>query len=375
MSTPSGPFDLQRLLKTVFDPQPGEHVTILIDLPNPRDVIHFKFLQNPQLSIQKYAHDIFYQGLQCGVLKQLGLTGGNFFAYKETGGSNLDLPDQAFSPEGQELSLTRDVFPKTDIVLCISTYSATAPLTALAKTVGFRGATMHGLNAIILETGLSVDYNLVSQDAEKMRQKMTRADRFELEFQIAGKTLNLKLDCSQQEAQKSHGLCRGKVPDIANLPAGEVYFVPTGAEGQFPMRYESGTLAIAKIRDGRVVEMELISGNSNEVDIHNQLLQSDPATGVIGELGFGTQTLPPSGRDIQDEKILGTFHVATGRNDHLGGHLTPQEFHEKRHATHDDILFAPWKTPEVTGVRVTMVRDGKTQDIITNYVPTSYLHL
>ena len=74
------------------------------------------------------------------------MTGGDLFAYKVTGGSNLDLPDLAFTPEGTKVSLERDVYPKYDIILCISTFSATAPLTAFAKQHGFRGATLHGLN-------------------------------------------------------------------------------------------------------------------------------------------------------------------------------------------------------------------------------------
>ena len=52
--------------------------------------------------------------------------------------------------------------------------------------------------------------------------------------------------------------------------------------------------------------------------------------GAIGELGFGTQVLPFSGRDIQDEKILGTVHIATGRDDHLGGNITPDLFKEHK---------------------------------------------
>ena len=62
---------------------------------------------------------------------------------------------------------------------------------------------------------------------------MTRADWVEIDFGYAGETYTLKLELGGQEAQKSHGLCRGG-PDVANLPAGEVYFVPEGAEGQFP---------------------------------------------------------------------------------------------------------------------------------------------
>ena len=81
-------------------------------------------------------------------------------------------------------------------------------------------------------------------------------------------------------------------------------------------------------------------------------LAADPATGELGELGFGTQMLPVSGRDIQDEKIFGTFHIATGRSDHLGGGITPDRFHDKGNATHDDILYSPTKTPEIIGKRV-----------------------
>ena len=98
-------------------------------------------------------------------------------------------------------------------------------------------------------------------------------------------------------------------------------------------------------------------------------MASDPATGELGELGFGTQELPVSGRDIQDEKILGTLHVATGRSDHLGGHITPDKFSNKANATHDDILFSPSKTPEVNVPQVRMSRNGTVEILIENYEP------
>lgn len=96
-------------------------------------------------------------------------------------------------------------------------------------------------------------------------------------------------------------------------------------------------------------------------------------TGALGELGFGTQILPFSGRDIQDEKILGTIHVATGRDDHLGGHITPDMFKEHMHASHDDVLYAPHKTPEVRVPEVRMHRDGVTTVIMGNYRPGKYM--
>lgn len=367
------PFDLIRLLRTVFEPQKGERTCVLIDLDDPMLVKDFGFLKNPSLTVQKYAHDIFFQGLNNGAGRELGLTGGELYAYKKTGGSNLDMDDLVVDTQGRRLSFERDIYPKYDIILCISTYSATAPLTASAKKHGFRGATLHGLNEIILKTGLAVDYNEVSRQAEKLRLGLTKSDWVEIDYEVSGKSCTLHLDLGGQEAQKSHGLCRGKTPDVANLPAGEVYFVPTGASGQMPMKFEDGTLAILDVAGGRQVGGTFLSGERKTFEAHLAKLKRDPVTGELGELGFGTQLLPFSGRDIQDEKVLGTIHVATGRSDHLGGHLTPDKFAERINATHDDILYAPHKTPEISVKQVRMRRDGKTTTVMANYRPAPYL--
>ena len=366
-------FSLSRLLLNTFRPKENERICILIDLPEISLVKDWAFLNNDNFSIQRHAYDSFYKALHKDVMSELQLTGGDFFAYKETGGSNLDLPDLAIAPDGSELSLENDVYPNYDIILCISTYSATAPLTAFAKQFGFRGATLHGVNDIILRSGLAVDYNEVSKDAEKLRLALTRADHFEIDFQVENKIYTLKLDCDQQEAQKSHGICLVNEPDVANLPAGEVYFVPTGGEGEFIMQYGDGTIGLQTVEKGKITNSSLIRGNQSTIDEHNKKIESDPVTGELGELGFGTQELPVSGRDIQDEKILGTMHVATGRSDHLGGSLTPDKFAKPINATHDDILFSPSKTPDITVCEVRMQRDDKTIVVLENYQPAAHL--
>jgi hypothetical protein len=368
------PFSLSRLLKKTFEPQPGQRICVLIDLADPREIQDFKFLADESLTVQRKAHDVFYQGLKNGVLDELGLKGGEIYAYALTGGSNLDLPDEAFAPDGRQLSFEKDIYPNYDLILCVSTYSATAPLTASAKQHGFRGATLHGVNDIILSSGLSVDYDEVSVEAEKLRLGMTRADRVELDFHLDnGAQHTLRLELGQQEAQKSHGLCRGIEPDVANLPAGEIYYVPVGAEGEFPMKYEDGTLGLMHVTGGRIKSATLIKGNAATIEAHNRKLEGDPVTGELGELGFGTQVLPVSGKDIQDEKIRGTFHIATGRSDHLGGSLTPDRFANKMNATHDDILFSVEKTPEIKSSEVRLYRDGKMEVLLKDFQPAPYM--
>jgi len=368
-------FNLRQLLNTVFTPTAGCKICVLVDFADPEPMIKdFHFLTEDGYPIQKRAYQHFYQSLQLGVMKELEMHGGEMFAYRMTYGSNLDLADEVWDSRGKQLSFDRDLYPHYDLILCISTYSATAPLTAKAKQFGFRGATLHGVNDIILASGLAVNYHEVSRDAEKIRLAMTGADSIEIDFSLEdGRVLTAWLGLDQQEAQKSHGLCNGLSPDIANLPAGEVYFVPSDARGQFPMKYEDGTLGVLDVENRNIVRSTLIEGNQATIDAHNARLLDDPMTGTLGELGFGTQVLPVSGADIQDEKVLGTCHLATGRDDHLGGDIIPSMFKKHENSTHDDILFAPHKTPNFNISQVRMKRGDQEEIIIENFRPSRYI--
>jgi aminopeptidase len=368
-------FDVARLLGTVFEPTQGCRVCILTDFDEPQKWMKdFAFLKADGYEVQKNAVKHFYQPFIDGVMSELGMTGGEMFAYYTTNGSNLDMKDDVFDVDGNHLSLDKDIYTNYDIILCITDWSATAPLTAKCKEFGFRGATMHGMNDIILNSGLAVDYNLVAADAEKMRAAMTKADSIEVDFTLEdGRVLTAWLGLDGQEAQKSQGLCKGMEPDVANLPAGEVYFVPTDARGEFPMKYEDGTLGVLTVTGRSIVKSTLIEGNQDTIDDHNKRLADDAMTGTIGELGFGTQVLPVSFSDIQDEKVIGTCHLATGRDDHLGGDIIPEMFKVHENSTHDDILFAPHKTPNFNVSEVRMNKGDKTEVIIENFRPSDFI--
>jgi len=83
-----------------------------------------------------------------------------------------------------------------------------------------------------------------------------------------------------------------------------------------------------EVNQGKVTKVSLIRGNMETVQKYQSKFDSDPSAAVLGELGFGTQILPYSGADIQDEKIFGTFHIATGRNDHLNGSVGIKTFND-----------------------------------------------
>jgi hypothetical protein len=367
------PFDLDRLLTTVFELKGGERFAVFTDLADPSKVKDLDFLEETAADTpQHHAYHTLFKGIEAsGVISPSSLA---FFAYAEVGGSNLELPKTVFATDGTEHEL-ESILGALDIVLYMGTWSATAPITALAKKIGFRGATMHGTNDKVLATGLAVDYNDVSARAERLRSAMSNADAMTLEWTLAGRDLALRLELGGQEAQKSHGLVR-TMGDVANLPAGEVYYVPTGGTGLMPIQFEDEqeTIAVFHIDNGAIQSLESFhKGDEGFVKSFLETIAFDPAAGMLTELGLGTQTLPWAHCDIQDEKIVGTAHVATGRSDHLGGAVGPQSFKDLKNASHNDILYTPEKTPEIQLRRVTMHKGDEDTLILEDYVASEFI--
>ena len=81
----------------------------------------------------------------------------SFFAYEKTGGSNLDPQDQLIACDGEVISFENDLCPHYDLIFAISDYSPQHPPPWL-KGMVFKNTTLHGVNDIILNSGLSVDY-------------------------------------------------------------------------------------------------------------------------------------------------------------------------------------------------------------------------
>jgi len=366
-------FDLVRLLKTVFVLDGPARFAVFTDLDDIAKFRDLAYLDEPGYEPQKHAYRTLVQGIEAN-RAALSATGVEFYGYPETGGSNLDLPDTVHTPDGRTLPL-RDALKGHDIVLYMGTWSATAPITKLAKEMGFRGATMHGTNDRILASGLSVDYNEVSARAERMRQAITGADSLTLHWHVDGEDVALEIDARGREMQKSHGLVR-EIGDVANLPAGEVYYIPADANGLLPQKFEDeqGTIAIFTVKNRAIAGVhQFVRGDEKLVAEYMKRIAEDPNAGQITELGIGTQDLPWAYADIQDEKILGTAHVATGRSDHLGGAIDSSHFKDARNASHNDILYTPVKTPEITLTRVTMSKGGETTTLLENYHPAAFM--
>jgi leucyl aminopeptidase (aminopeptidase T) len=108
---------------------------------------------------------------------------------------------------------------------------------------------------------------------------------------------------------------------FGNLPCGEAFIAPLSGEGRF-VAVSLGSLGISDtpvtltVRDGRIVDAEHGLGPQ-----FIELLRrhGEPGTN-LAELGIGTnERAQLTGNVLEDEKILGTVHVAFGASAGIGG--------------------------------------------------------
>jgi leucyl aminopeptidase (aminopeptidase T) len=108
---------------------------------------------------------------------------------------------------------------------------------------------------------------------------------------------------------------------FGNLPCGEAFLAPMAGEGRivassFARLGVSAEPAMLSVRDGRLVSAERGLGPE-----YLRLLEAHGARGTnLAELGVGTNDRARlTGNVLEDEKILGTVHVAFGASAAIGG--------------------------------------------------------
>jgi leucyl aminopeptidase (aminopeptidase T) len=186
-----------------------------------------------------------------------------------------------------------------------------------ATDAGVRGATMPGVTVDMLTRVMSVDFDAMAARGRAVVELLDGADEARVTCPLGS---DLRLDLSGR---------RGLIDDgdlsapgaFGNLPCGEGFIAPAGGEGVLvasvlppdgiadqPARLtvEHGALAAA---EGAAGERYLAM-----LDPHG------PAGRNLAELGVGTNDRAGlTGNILEDEKALGTVHVAFGASAGIGG--------------------------------------------------------
>ncbi len=354
--------DLEKLLVDVFDPQPGEVVTVMVDLP------HGDVPDNPEWRERRRMAEEWREAF-ARLGARIGFEVRPMLSYPATGANNADLPASGWL-EGEEVPLEETLAAST-LVVAMTEYSATAPLSALAeRKEDFRAASMPGVLKRMEETALAADYAQVARRCQVIAEAMEGAELADVIFSTGHRCW---FDLRFRRPEVDDGfLPRFKEGDrIINLPSGETFVVPYEGEregvpswtaGTIPVM-ENGELVLFRIAGNRV---QLVEGEGPGAERFAELFGEDPARTNIAEVAFGVNDRAVvTGNVLEDEKA--GFHWAFGRSDHLGGVWGVDRFRGPETVIHQDIVYAKGNPIQVRravlvhpdGRTITVIEDGE----------------
>jgi len=210
-----------------------------------------------------------------------------------------------------------------DVVICPTTKSVThTDAKRNACAAGSRVATMPGITEDMMARTLKADYNLIAERTFKLSEILDVG-------KVARITTKLGTDLTMPIegiiAISSTGLVREKGKG-GNLPSGESFLMPEEGKSNGVIYIDASVATIGKIsaeplkvtiKDGFAVNFE----GGTEAQKLEQALGAFGKDGMnVAELGIGTNhEATITGQILEDEKVMGTIHVAWGNNISMGG--------------------------------------------------------
>jgi len=206
-----------------------------------------------------------------------------------------------------------------DVVIAptVKSLSHTAARRAACEA-GARVATLPGVTEEMLARVMSADMEELERRGAAIAAALGRA----LEARITDANgTDLRLDLAGREGISDDGRLR-KPRAFGNLPCGEGFISPSGGEGTLVV---DGTIAgiglVSKPARLTVEGGHLLGAEGPEGERLLAALSAHAPEGTaLAELGIGTnEKATLTGLILEDEKILGTCHVAFGASAGIGG--------------------------------------------------------
>jgi leucyl aminopeptidase (aminopeptidase T) len=190
-----------------------------------------------------------------------------------------------------------------------------------ANEQGARIASLPGLTREMMARALNADYEQIGILSKSISDLLTKGRRARLTTPAG---TDLFFDLTGREGRPDTGVYRDQGM-FGNLPAGEAYIAPVEGTTQGILVVDGSMAGIGKLKHPITIHIqdgyadEILGGE--EAEQLNALLQPHGKKGRnIAELGIGTnQQALLTGEVLEDEKILGTVHVALGDNHTIGG--------------------------------------------------------
>jgi leucyl aminopeptidase (aminopeptidase T) len=189
-----------------------------------------------------------------------------------------------------------------------------------ATDAGVRGATMPGVTADMLARVMAVDFDRMAERSRAAAELLTAGS-------VARITCPRGTDATIEFADRAGIADDGNLTApgaFGNLPCGEAFIAPITGEGRIvavslARLGLSDEPAALTLKDGR-----LVSADGGLGPEYLRLLSAHGELGTnLAELGVGTnEQAQLTGNVLEDEKILGTIHVAFGASAAIGGNVS-----------------------------------------------------
>lgn len=218
-----------------------------------------------------------------------------------------------------------ELMQKFDVVLCPTAKSLThtnARRAASAK--GVRVATFPGITKDVMIRGMNANYVKISKLSIKLKEILEKGNHVRVTSHLG---TDISFSIKGRTSYASKGLFHAK-GESGNLPTGETFLAPVEgtSNGIFIVDGSMAGLGLIKnvnisikVKDGYATE---IKGGVLAKKLVKQLDEIGKDARNIAEFGIGTNdSAKLSGILLEDEKVLGTIHIALGNNVSMGGNV------------------------------------------------------
>ncbi len=207
----------------------------------------------------------------------------------------------------------------SDVIIAPTTYSLTHTQACLrAREAGARIASMPAVTKEELKHGaMLADYNKIERTTRKVMAYMNQALEIEITT-LAG--TELRFSTKGRKARADTGILH-KPGDMGNLPAGEAFVAPIEGTAKGHVVVDGSMI---NFLSGRL-EMNVEKGKVTEIrgKHASKLIEILECVGEkaynLAEFGIGTNPKACLIGKLEDEKVLGTCHIALGDNSTFGG--------------------------------------------------------
>jgi len=215
-----------------------------------------------------------------------------------------------------------DLMKLYDVVLCPTSKSLThTDSRRAASALGVRVATLPGVTEEIMIRCMNADYNKIAERTFQLCAMLEKTNVIRVTTKFG---TDISLPIKGRKAFASSGLFRKK-GESGNLPTGEAYLAPLENESNGIVVVDGSMAQVGMVKEPIRIKVENgfateITGGEEAKKFISLIEPFGKDARTVAEFGIGTNDKAIlTGKIIEDEKVMGTIHIAFGDNKSMGG--------------------------------------------------------